>query len=99
VDVQLNGLRLYGYPSLLWVTSSPNPYPLFSPLPTLDQAARRLAAAGDRGVIVVPRHKVEWTRERLESAGLTCGEGRPSERLALLLCDPAPPGLPAGGGG
>ncbi|HVR97081.1 MAG TPA: glycosyltransferase family 39 protein [Thermoanaerobaculia bacterium] len=98
VDVQLNGLLLYGYPSLLWVTSSPDPYPLFSPLPTLDQAARRLATDNGRSVIVVPRHKVGWTRERLEDAGLSCGEGRPSERLALLLCEPAVQGLPAGGG-
>src|SRR5690606_28504881 len=86
VDVHANGLSLYGHPSMLWVTSVDDPYPLFSPLPTLEEVAPLLSASGRQSMIVVPRHRVEGARRRLVAAGLACAEGRPAERLALLVC-------------
>ncbi len=92
VDRSLNGLRLYGYPDLLWVRARGEAYPLFSPLPTLDRTTHELASRGRPAAVVVASQSwVDPVQRQLTAAGFTC-EARASDlKIALLLCSPASP--------
>jgi 4-amino-4-deoxy-L-arabinose transferase-like glycosyltransferase len=92
VDVHANGLPLYGLRDLRWVTLYPDAYPLFSPLPTLDQAAADLAAASRPLVVVLEPRRRAGVQAALGAAGFACTARPPVSRVALAICQP--PGSP-----
>lgn len=89
VDVHANGLALYGFGALRWVTLAPDPYPLFSPLPTLAQAAAGLAAESRPLVVVLAPRRQAQIQAVLAAAGFACVARPPVGRVALSLCHPA----------
>ncbi len=86
VDVHANGLPLYGFRNLRWVTLYADAYPLFSPLSTLDQAAADLAAARRPLVVVLEPRRQADVRAALGAAGFSCTARPPVSRVALAVC-------------
>jgi 4-amino-4-deoxy-L-arabinose transferase len=89
VDAALNGLRMYGYPELRWVSAREDPYPLFSPLAGIATVGKAIAARGRPAAFVVS--SASWlgpVGDELESAGFVCEPRVSSDRIGILLCPP-----------
>ena len=88
VDVPLEGLSLYGFEQLQAATLRDKPYPLYTPLPTLQRAAHDLARNQPTATVIVPRHMVSLALRTLADGGLLCSIGQSASRMAALRCAP-----------